>query len=90
MNISIDEIYYGDTGILKVTLTPETVSTRAYLYITDENNITTKKTVYVRNGTELKLKNYAAGQYNLTLELWENSYYETSLKEIVKFLKNQF
>ena len=78
MNISIDEIYYGDTGILKVTLTPETVSTRAYLYITDENNITTKKTVYVRNGTELKLKNYAAGQYNLTLELWENSYYETS------------
>ncbi|WP_295611989.1 Ig-like domain-containing protein [uncultured Methanobrevibacter sp.] len=78
MNITINEINYGEIGILKVTLSPEKVSTRAYLYITDENNQTTRKTAYVINGTEIKLKNYAAGQYNLTLETWENRYYESS------------
>ncbi|WP_407378951.1 hypothetical protein [Methanobrevibacter sp.] len=78
MNITVNEIKYGEIGILKVTLSPEKVSTQAYLYITDKNNQTTKKTVYVRNGTELKLKNYAAGQYNLTLETWGNRYYESS------------
>ncbi|WP_188118162.1 Ig-like domain repeat protein [Methanobrevibacter millerae] len=92
MNISIDEIYYGGIGILKVTLTPETVSTQAYLHITDENNQTTRKTVYIRNGTELKLKNYAAGEYNLTLEMWENSYYlpsnATAIFKVNKYLTN--
>ena len=78
MNITIDEINYGETGLVKVTLTPETVSTQAYLYITDKNNKTSKKTVYVRNGTELKLKNYAGGEYNLTLQMWENPYYVPS------------
>ena len=48
------------------------------MYITDETNKTTKKTVYVRDGTELKLKNYAAGEYNITIETWENLKYESS------------
>ncbi|MBQ6218144.1 MAG: Ig-like domain repeat protein, partial [Methanobrevibacter sp.] len=89
MNITINEINYGEIGLLKVTLSPEKVSTQAYLYITDENNQTTRKTVYVRNGTELKLKNYAAGQYNLTLELWENRYYESSSANAI-FKVNKF
>ena len=78
INMSIPEIYYGETGVLTVNLTPNGVSTQAYMYITDETNKTTKKTVYVRDGTELKLKNYAAGEYNITIETWENLKYESS------------
>ncbi|SDA67931.1 Ig-like domain-containing protein [Methanobrevibacter millerae] len=92
MNISIDEINYGEIGIVKVTLSPEKVSTQAYLYIIDENNQTTRKTVYVRNGTELKLKNFAAGEYNITIETWENRYYEsanaTAVFKVNKYLTN--
>ena len=76
MNISIPEIYYGETGVISVELT-EGVSSQAYMYITDETNKTVKKTVYVRDGAELKLKNYAAGEYNITIETWENLKYET-------------
>ncbi|WP_223166073.1 Ig-like domain repeat protein [Methanobrevibacter millerae] len=92
MNITLNEINYGEIGIIKVTLSPEKVSTQAYMYITDENNQTTRKTVYVRNSTELKLKNFAAGEYNITISTWENRYYEsanaTAIFKVNKYLTN--
>lgn len=78
INMTIDEINYGEQGIIKITTNPTKLSTQAYLYITNENNQTTRKTVYIRNGTELKLKNYAAGEYNLTIQTWENQYYQST------------
>ncbi|WP_407378950.1 Ig-like domain repeat protein [Methanobrevibacter sp.] len=92
INMTIDEIYYGEQGKIKITIDPEKVSTQAYLYITDENNKTTKKNTYVRNGTELTLKNYAAGEYIITLETWENRYYEscnaTAIFKVKKYETN--
>ncbi|SDA67963.1 hypothetical protein, partial [Methanobrevibacter millerae] len=92
MSLEIPEINYGEIGIITVTLSPEEVSTQAYMYITDENNQTTKKTVYVRNGTEVKLKNFASGTYNITIETWENRYYEstnaTAIFKVNKFMTN--
>jgi predicted outer membrane repeat protein len=92
MNITIPEINYGETGIITVSLTPEDVATQAYMYITDENNQTTKKTVFVKNGTELKLKNYAGGEYNITIVLWDHKYYASSnasaIFKVKKFATN--
>ena len=92
INMTIDEINYGEQGIIKITTDPTKLSTQAYMYITDENNETVKKTVFVRNGTELKLKNYAAGEYNITIETWENQYYEsanaTAIFKVNKFKTN--
>ena len=92
MNITLNEINYGEIGIIKITLSPEKVSTQAYMYIIDENNQTTRKTVFVRNGTELKLKNFGAGEYNITIATWENRYYEssnaTSIFKVNKYMTN--
>ena len=89
MNITIPEINYGETGIITVSLTPNTVSTQAYMYITDKNNKTTKKTVFVKNGTEIKLKNYAGGEYNVTIELWDNPKFASSSASAI-FKVNKF
>ena len=89
MNLTIPEINYGETGIITVSLTPTTVSTQAYMYITDENNKTTKKTVFVKNGTEIKLKNYAGGEYNVTIELWDNPKFAPSNASAI-FKVNKF
>ncbi len=89
MNITIPEINYGETGVITVSLTPTTVSTRAFMYITDENNKTTKKTVFVKNGAEIKLKNYAGGEYNVTIELWDNPKFASSSASAI-FKVNKF
>ncbi len=89
MNITIPEINYGETGTITVSLTPTSVSTQAYMYITDENNKTTKKTVFVKNGTEIKLKNYASGEYNVTIELWDNPKFASSSASAI-FRVNKF
>ena len=89
MNITIPEINYGETGVITVSLTPENVATQAFMYITDENNKTTKKTVPVKNGAEIKLKNYAGGEYNVTIELWDNPKFASSSASAI-FKVNKF
>ena len=78
MSLNIPEIYYGETGIIKVTLSENNFSSQAYMFITDKDNQTTRKNVFVKNGEEIKLKNYAAGEYNITIQVWENRKYETT------------
>ena len=89
MNITIPEINYGETGVITVSLTPENVATQAFMYITDENNKTTKKTVFVKNGAEIKLKNYAGGEYNVTIELWDHPKFASSSASAI-FKVNKF
>ena len=78
MTMTIPEIYYGELGIATITLRPDNAAIQAYMYITNEKNETTKKTIYLRNVTDIKLKNFAAGEYTITVVLWENLKYESS------------
>ena len=83
MNISIEPIYYGQNGVVLVSLTPSGFSNQAYMYITGQN----QKTVYVRNGTKLPLKNFAAGEYNVTIVTWDHSKYEACNASAVFIVK---
>lgn len=83
MNISIEPIYYGQNGVVLVSLTPSGFSNQAYMYITGQN----QKTVYVRNGTKLPLKNFAAGEYNVSIVTWDHSKYEACNASAVFIVK---
>ena len=83
MNISIEPIYYGQNGVVLVSLTPSGFSNQAYMYITGQK----QKTVYVRNGTKLPLKNFAAGEYNVTIVTWDHAKYEACNASAVFIVK---
>ncbi|WP_407414459.1 Ig-like domain-containing protein, partial [Methanobrevibacter sp.] len=89
ISLSIAEVYYGQNGQIIVNINPGEYSNQAYLYIKDMNNtLIQKKTVYVRDGTKLPLKNFAAGEYNITIELWNTKYYQvTNASAIFKVKK---
>ncbi|WP_295611986.1 Ig-like domain-containing protein [uncultured Methanobrevibacter sp.] len=78
MTMTIPEINYGEVRIATITLKPENAAIQAYMYITNKKNETSKKTIYLRNVTDIKLKNFAGGEYNITVVLWENLKYESS------------
>ncbi len=83
MNISIEPIYYGQNGVVLVSLSPSGFTNQAYMYVTGQN----QKTVYVRNGTKLPLKNFAAGEYNVTIVTWDHSKYEACNASAVFIVK---
>jgi hypothetical protein len=53
------------------------------MYITGQK----QKTVYVRNGTKLPLKNFAAGEYNVTIVTWDHAKYEACNASAVFIVK---
>lgn len=83
MNISIEPIYYGQNGVVLVSLSPSGFANQAYMYITGQN----QKTVYVRDGSKLPLKNFAAGEYNVTIVTWDHSKYEACNASAVFIVK---
>ncbi|WP_157064624.1 Ig-like domain repeat protein [Methanobrevibacter millerae] len=83
MNISIEPIYYGQNGVVLVSLSPSGFTNQAYMYVTGQN----QKTVYVRDGSKLPLKNFAAGEYNVTIVTWDHSKYEACNASAVFIVK---
>ncbi len=72
MVMNIPEIKVGQKGSAVVTLGPKGVQGQAILYVDGVR----KKIVYLYNGdTTISLSNFAEGEYNITLEFVETSFY---------------
>ncbi len=70
--INIPEIKVGQKGQAIVELSPKGVQGQAILYIDGVR----KKIVYLYNGnTTISLSNFAEGEYNITLEFVETTFY---------------
>ena len=75
LGIYIPEIKVGQKGSLIVSLSPAGVQGQAILYIDGVR----KKIVYLYNGnTTISLSNFAEGQYNISLEFVETSFYNSA------------
>ena len=75
LNITAPEVKIGQNGELIINLEPKGSQTQGYLYINGE----LKQIIYIYAGkTTIPLKNFAVGEYNLTVVLWDSKYYESS------------
>ena len=75
LNITAPEVKIGQKGELIINLEPKGSQTQGYLYINGE----LKQIIYIYAGkTTIPLKNFAVGEYNLTVVLWDSKYYESS------------
>ncbi len=75
LNITAPEVKIGENGELIINLEPQGAQTQGYLYINGE----LKQIIYIYAGkTTIPLKNFAVGEYNLTVVLWDSKYYESS------------
>lgn len=75
LNITAPEVKIGQNGELIINLEPKGSQTQGYLYINGE----LKQIIYIYTGkTTIPLKNFAVGEYNLTVVLWDSKYYESS------------
>ena len=75
LNITAPEVKIGEKGELIINLEPQGAQTQGYLYINGE----LKQIIYIYAGkTTIPLKNFALGEYNLTVVLWDSKYYESS------------
>ena len=75
LNITAPEVKIGQKGELIINLEPKGSQTQGYLYINGE----LKQIIYIYAGkTTIPLKNFAVGEYNLTVVLWDSKYYENS------------
>ena len=75
LNITAPEVKIGQNGELIINLEPKCSQTQGYLYINGE----LKQIIYIYAGkTTIPLKNFAVGEYNLTVVLWDSKYYESS------------
>ena len=77
-NLSIampEVVYIGNKAIFNTTLMPENFKIKANLYLNGvKDNI-----LYIYGGnTTISLGVRPIGEYNLTVELWNNTYYESS------------
>ena len=77
-NLSIvmpEVVYIGNKAIFNTTLMPENFKIKANLYLNGvKDNI-----LYIYGGnTNISLGVRPIGEYNLTVELWNNTYYESS------------
>ena len=74
LKLNIPEIKVGDKGQAIVTLAPQGVQGQAILYVDGVR----KKIVYLYNGnTTISLSNFAEGEYNITLDFVETTYYNS-------------
>lgn len=72
LSLNIPEIKVGQKGSIIVTLFPKGVQGQAILYVDG----TRKKIVYLYNGdTTISLNNFAEGEYNITLQFVETTFY---------------
>ena len=75
LNITAPEVKIGQNGELIINLEPKGSQTQGYLYINGE----LKQIIYIyAEKTTIPLKNFAVGEYNLTVVLWDSKYYESS------------
>jgi hypothetical protein len=76
LSISISDIFrIGQKAVLNTTLNPENFKVRAYLYINGNRT----NVVYIYGGnTTISLGVRPVGDYNITIELWNHNYYESS------------
>ena len=75
LKVNIPEIKVSQKGQAIVTLAPKGVQGQAILYVDGVR----KKIVYLYNGnTTIALNNFAEGEYNITLEFVETTYYYSS------------
>ena len=74
MTMSIPEVYYGNNGIITVKFNPTDITVYTYLYINGEYD----RQKIIKGSTTITLKNFAAGNYNLTLYYNGDENYESS------------
>ncbi|WP_407376425.1 Ig-like domain repeat protein [Methanobrevibacter sp.] len=75
ISLRIPEIKVGQKGSAVVTLGPKGVQGQAILYVDGVR----KKIVYLYNGdTTISLSNFAEGEYNISLEFVETSFYNSA------------
>lgn len=75
LGISIPEIKVGQKGQAIVSLAPKGVQGQAILYVDGVR----KKIVYLYNGnTTISLSNFAEGEYNISLEFVETTFYNSA------------
>lgn len=73
--VNISEIKIGQTGYAVVTLIPKGVYGQAILYVDGVR----KKVVYLYNGDNtIPLKNFAEGEYNISLQFVETNFYKSA------------